>query len=270
MTILGDAPTVVQMILEAASSWQGKLTGRGTVRIMMAGAPPPKALVARMEEELGWEFIQLYGLTETSPILTTNRSRSEWDHDSAQVRARSLFLAGAPAFGVPVKTAADDEVLARGNMVLDHYWQDGEATVKAIRDRYFHTDDGGEVERDGYLTISDRKKDIIISGGENISSIEVENVLYSHPDVEEAGVFGVPHPHWGETVRALVTPVLGSKVSEQDIIVFCRSRLAHYKCPRSVEFREELPRTATGKLQKFNLRRDYQSRIDSSDGRTPL
>ena len=145
-------------------------------------------------------------------------------------------------------------MLARGNMVLEGYWEQPEATADAIVDGWFHTGDGGTID-DSYLTISDRKKDVIISGGENVSSIEVEDALFSHPAVSEVCVIGVPDEKWGETVKALV--VVTSDVTEQELIDHCRERLAHYKCPTSVEFRDELARTATGKLQKFKLRAPY-------------
>ena len=149
------------------------------------------------------------------------------------------------------------EVLARGNMVLEGYWEQPEATADAIVDGWFHTGDGGDVDADGYVTIADRKKDVIISGGENVSSIEVEDALCSHPDVAEAAVIGVPDEKWGETVKALVVLVPGATASESALIEHCREHLAHFKCPTSVELRDELTRTATGKLQKFKLRAPY-------------
>ena len=128
----------------------------------------------------------------------------------------------------------------------------------AIRDGFFHTGDGGTLDPDGhYLTISDRKKDVIISGGENVSSIEVEDVLFSHPAVAEVAVIGVPDEKWGETVKALVVCAPGAEASERELVEHCRERLAHYKCPTSIEFRDALARTATGKLQKFKLRAPY-------------
>ena len=148
-------------------------------------------------------------------------------------------------------------MLARSNVVLEGYWDQPEATADAIVGGYFHTGDGGAVDEDGYLTISDRKKDVIISGGENVSSIEVEDALFSHPAVAEVCVIGVPHDKWGETVKALVVLAPGTSVTEAELIEHCRGRLAHYKCPTSVEFRDELARTATGKLQKFKLRAPF-------------
>jgi acyl-CoA synthetase (AMP-forming)/AMP-acid ligase II len=210
-----------------------------------------------VETELGWEFIQIYGLTETAPLLTINRRRAEFDSLSAAERASKLGRAGAPALGVRLDVDSEGEVLARSNVVLEGYWQQPEETSKAIVDGWFHTGDGGTVDDEGYLTISDRKKDVIISGGENVSSIEVEDRLFSHPAVAEVCIIGVPHEKWGETVKALVVLKPDAEATEAELIEHCREGLAHYKCPTSVEFRTELARTATGKLQKFKLRAEY-------------
>jgi acyl-CoA synthetase (AMP-forming)/AMP-acid ligase II len=148
------------------------------------------------------------------------------------------------------------EVLAQSNHVFAGYWQQPGETARAIADGWFHTGDGG-YEEGPYLVISDRKKDVIITGGENVSSIEVEDCLYQHPAIGEAAVIGVPDDKWGETIKAIVVFRPGETVSAQEIIEFCRSRMAHFKCPTSVEVRESLPRTATGKLQKFKLREPY-------------
>ena len=152
---------------------------------------------------------------------------------------------------------AEGEVLARGNVVLEGYWEQPEATAAAIVDGWFHTGDGGSIDDEGYLTISDRKKDVIITGGENVSSIEVEDSLFSHPAVAEVAVIGVPDEKWGETVKALVVLAPGASATEHELIDHCREKLAHFKCPTSIEFRDELARTATGKLQKFKLRAPY-------------
>ena len=186
-----------------------------------------------------------------------SRGRSEWDADSPAERARKLGRAGAPALGVRIRVDAEGEILARTNHVLEGYWEQPEATASAIRDGWFHTGDGGRLEKDGYVAISDRKKDVIISGGENVSSIEVEDALFSHEAVAEVAVIGVPHEKWGETVKALVVLAPSRQASEQELIDHCRAKIAHYKCPTSVEFREELARTATGKLQKYRLRAPY-------------
>jgi acyl-CoA synthetase (AMP-forming)/AMP-acid ligase II len=257
VTLLCGAPAVVAMILDAAASWDGPIPGKGTVRMVVAGAPPPSRTIERMETELGWEFIQIYGLTETTPLLTMNRSRVEYDDLSPGDRARRLVRTGAPALGVQIAIDDEGEVLARSNVVMDGYWNQPEATAAAIVDGWFRTGDGGDVDDESYLMISDRKKDVIISGGENVSSIEVEDVLFQHPAVAEVAVIGVPDEKWGELVTALVVVAPGSEVSPDELIAFCRERLAGFKCPKRIELRDELARTATGKLQKFKLREPF-------------
>jgi fatty-acyl-CoA synthase len=257
VTLLCGAPAVVSMVLDAAKEWD-EVPGRDRVRILVAGAPPPTTTIERVETELGWEFMQLYGLTETSPLLTFNRSREEWDELSPGDRAAKLMRAGAPALGVQLELDDDGQVLARGNHTLAGYWQQPDATADALAGGWFHTGDGGVLDDEGYLTIVDRKKDVIITGGENVSSIEVEDALHRHPAVAEVAVIGVPDARWGETVKALVVPAAGHEdVTAEALIEHCRGVLAHYKCPTSVELRDGLPRTATGKLQKFRLREPY-------------
>jgi fatty-acyl-CoA synthase len=257
ITFLGAAPAVVNSVLDAQRLRGGRAPGHGTARILVAGAPPPTSTIERVETELGWELIQLYGLTETSPLLTINRSRAEYDALTPAERAVRLGRAGAPVVGARVRIDPHGEVLARSNVVMAGYWNDPEATDRAIVDGWFHTGDGGGVDDAGYVSISDRKKDVIITGGENVSSIEVEDCLSSHPAVAEVAVIGVPDEKWGETVKALVVLRPGSSVVAHELVEHCRARLAHYKCPTSVELRDALPRTATGKLQKFVLRAPY-------------
>jgi acyl-CoA synthetase (AMP-forming)/AMP-acid ligase II len=257
VTLLCGAPAVVAMVLEAASTWDGPVPGAGRTRIVVAGAPPPTRTIERIETELGWEFIQIYGLTETAPLLTINRTRAEWDDLSTGERAQRLGRAGVPAVGIEVSVDGQGEVLARGNHILKSYWDQPEATEDALAGGWFHTGDGGSIDEGGYLTISDRKKDVIITGGENVSSIEVEDALFSHAAVAEVCVIGVPDERWGETIKALVVLAPGASATEDELRAWCKERLAGYKCPTSVEFRDELARTATGKLQKFKLRAPY-------------
>ena len=256
VTLLCAAPAVLAATLDAAAMWDGPIPGRDRVRVVVAGAPPPSRLIERIETELGWEFIQIYGLTETAPLLTMNRRRAEYDDLTPAERAVKLSRAGAPAIGVETKTSETGEVLARSNVVMVGYWDQPEATAEAIQDGFFHTGDGGSIE-DSYLTIQDRKKDVIISGGENVSSIEVEDALFQHLDVTEVAVIGIPDEKWGELVIALVVTVPGSTLTEAELIAFTKTKLASYKCPKRIEFRPELARTATGKLQKFKLRSPY-------------
>jgi fatty-acyl-CoA synthase len=257
VTVMCAAPAVVAAVLDAAPSWEGEIPGRDRTRIIVAGAPPPTKTVARVESELGWEFIQIYGLTETSPLLTVNRTRSEWDDLDPEDRAQKLVRAGMPAIGVTLDVDTEGEVLARSNVILEGYWEQPEESAAALRGGWFHTGDGGVIGEDGYLTIQDRKKDVIITGGENVSSIEVEDAIFSHPDVAEVAVIGVPDDKWGETIKALVVKAEGSDLTEQELIDYVKSKVARYKAPSSVEFRDVLARTATGKLQKFKLRAPY-------------
>jgi acyl-CoA synthetase (AMP-forming)/AMP-acid ligase II len=170
--------------------------------------------------------------------------------------------AGAPALGVRLEVDKEGEVLARSNVVLEGYWDQPEESARALEGGWFHTGDGGVLGDDGYLTISDRKKDVIITGGENVSSIEVEDVMFSHPAVAEVAVIGVPSEKWGETIKALVVLAEGEQTTEAELIAWCKERAAGYKAPTSVEFRDELARTATGKLQKFKLREEYWTGYD--------
>ncbi|HET8665197.1 MAG TPA: AMP-binding protein [Nocardioides sp.] len=261
VTVMCAAPAVVAAVLDAAPQWKeqhgGDLPGRDRTRIIVAGAPPPTKTVARVEAELGWEFIQIYGLTETSPLLTINRGRSEWDDLAPEEKAAKLVRAGTPAIGVGLQVDHEGEVLARSNVCLEGYWEQPEETAKALAGGWFHTGDGGFIDDDGYLNISDRKKDVIITGGENVSSIEVEDAIFSHPDVAEVAVIGVPDEKWGETIKALVVKAEGSNLTEVELIEYVKGRVARYKAPTSVEFRDVLARTATGKLQKFKLRAPY-------------
>jgi len=257
VTVMCAAPAVVAAVLEAAQSWDGAVPGRDRVRIIVAGAPPPTKTIVRVEEELGWEFIQIYGLTETSPLLTINRTREEWDDLSPEDRAAKLVRAGMPAIGVTLDVDRGGEVLARSNVILEGYWEQPEESERCLAGGWFHTGDGGFIDDEGYLTIQDRKKDVIITGGENVSSIEVEDAIFSHPDVNEVAVIGIPDEKWGETIKALVVKAPGSALTESELIDYVKSRLARYKAPSSVEFRDELARTATGKLQKFKLRAPY-------------
>ena len=266
VTVMCAAPAVVNAVLEAAASWEGEIPGRDRVRIIVAGAPPPTQTVARVETELGWEFIQIYGLTETSPLLTVNRTRAEWDDLSPEERAARLVRAGAPALGVDLTVSDMGEVLARANHVMRGYWELPEETAATLEGGWFHTGDGGTLDDEGYLSISDRKKDVIITGGENVSSIEVEDTLFSHPDVVEVAVIGVPDEKWGETIKALVVLEEGAEATEADLIAWCKSKVAGYKAPTSVEVRDELARTATGKLQKFKLRAPYWEGRDRQVG----
>src|SRR4051794_32228400 len=198
VTLMCGAPAVWNAVLDAAAEWHGEIPGRDRVRIVVAGAPPPSRTIARIEEELGWQFIQISGLTETAPLVTVNRSREEFDALEPEERARRLSRAGAPALGTRLATSGSGEVLVQSNTVLAGYWQNPDATGEALEGGWFHTGDGGSVDDEGYLTISDRKKDVIITGGENGSSIQGEEVVFSHPAGAEGGPIRRPDHTWGE------------------------------------------------------------------------
>ena len=221
--------------------------------------------IERLEEEMGWEFMQLYGLTETAPLLTI--SRPDANTEAADWARRSR--AGVAGIGVDLQVLDDEgrpvakdgkaigEICARSNVVFAGYYEQPEQTAEAIYDGYFHTGDLAVWDEYENIHIVDRKKDVIISGGENISSPEIEDCLYQHAAVLECAVIGVPHEKWGETPVALVVKRAGEDASEQALIAFCRDRMAHFKCPTQIRFVEELPRTATGKLQKYKLREAF-------------
>jgi fatty-acyl-CoA synthase len=238
------------------------------VRVITAGAPPAAATIERLEGELGWEVTQVYGLTETSPFLTICEPRPEHVSMSASDRAVIKARTGVEMIGAGEMRVVDDagkdvpadgqtlgEIVFRGNVILKGYYEDKEATQKVMGDGWFHTGDAAVQHPDGYVEIRDRIKDVIISGGENISSIEVEGVLLRHPAVQEVAIVGLPHEKWGEAPYAYVVLKPGASATEAELIAFTRDRLAHFKAPHGVTFVPELPKTATGKIQKFVLRK---------------
>ncbi len=257
------APAVLGAILDYPDKAQHRIRTRP--RFTVAGAPPPAAFIERLERELGWTFIEIYGLTETSPLITVSRPDFHTAADDYPRRAR----AGVEVVGTDIQVLDDEgrpvardgkaigEVCARSNVVFEGYWRQPEETAKAIHDGFFHTGDLAVWDEHASIHIVDRKKDVIISGGENISSPEIEDALYQHPAVRECAVIGVPSEKWGETPKALVVLREGAAATAEELIDFTRGRLAHFKCPTSVEFVDALPRTATGKLQKFVLRERY-------------
>jgi acyl-CoA synthetase (AMP-forming)/AMP-acid ligase II len=258
ITFMCAAPAVLNAVLDARADWDGTVPGADrTTRVIAAGAPPPSKTIERIEADLGWEFCQIYGLTETSPLLTINRRRREQADAPITEVSRELGRAGAPAIGVRVQISESGEVLAQSNVVLHGYWSQPDVTADALAGGWFHTGDGGSIDDEGYLTISDRKKDVIITGGENVSSIEVEDVLYSADGVAECAVIGVPDDKWGETIKAIVVRTEGAEVSEADLIAYCKTKAAGFKAPTSIDFVDAIPRTATGKVQKFKLREPY-------------
>jgi len=265
VTLFCAAPTILIGIANAPEELR-RLAPRG-VRVLTAGAPPAAATIERVEGELGWEITQVYGLTEVSPFISICEPRPE--HAGLDARARGQIKARQ---GVELITSGDlrvvdeqgrevprdgrtlGEIVVRGNVVMAGYYCDPEGTAHAMRDDWFHSGDAAVVHPDGYLEIRDRIKDVIISGGENISSVEVEGVLLRHPAVQEVAVVGVPHEKWGESPHAFVVLRAGAVATEPELCQYARDHLAHFKVPQGYTFLAELPKTATGKIQKYILR----------------
>lgn len=259
------APTVLIMLANTPEKVRGDVPSG--VHVVTAGASPAAETIERLEGDFGWTVTHVYGLTETTPFITVCERRPE--HEGLSTRERGALKARQ---GVELITSGelrvvDDEgaevpwdgrtvgqITVRGNVVMRGYYNDPEATEKAMGDGWFHTGDAAVTHPDGYVEIQDRIKDVIISGGENISSVEVEGVLLRHPAVLEVAIVGVPHERWGETPRASVVLREGETATEKEIIAFARDNLAHFKAPTQVEFVESLPKTATGKIQKYVLR----------------
>jgi fatty-acyl-CoA synthase len=265
ITMLCAAPTV--LIAIANGPEEGRRSLRRGVRVLTAGAPPAAATIERVEGQLGWTITQLYGLTETAPFISICAPLPEHaglePGERARIKARQgvelmtsgeLRVVDESMRDVPADGETLGEIVARGNVVMQGYYNDPEATETAFRGGYFHTGDAAVVHADGYIEIRDRYKDVIISGGENISSIEVEGVLLRHPAVLEAAVVGMPHERWGESPHAFVVLRPGMTSTPAEMREFARAALAHFKVPTVFTFVEELPKTATGKIQKFILR----------------
>src|SRR6266487_1053564 len=265
VTMLCAAPTVLIGIAGAAPDVRaGAPAG---VRVITAGAPPAAATIERVEGGLRCTITHVYGLTETAPFITVCEPRPE--HDALSAGARAVIKARQ---GVELITSGDlrvvddegkevprdgmtvGEIVVRGNVVMKGYYNDPDATAQALRGGYFHSGDAAVVHPDGYVDIRDRLKDVIISGGENISSVEVEGVLLRHAAVQEAAVVGLPDEKWGEAPHAFVVLHEGAETSSDELVAFVRDHVAHFKAPKSVTFVEELPKTATGKIQKYVLR----------------
>ena len=266
VSMLCAAPTVLIGLANAPEDQRRDV--RKGLRVFTAGAPPAAATIGRMEGEFGWQIIHVYGLTETAPFITICEPRPEHAElpaeERAVVKARQgvelitsgeLLVIDEQGREVPWDGQTLGEIVVSGNVVMKGYFNDPDATAAAIRDGWFHTGDAAVVHPDGYAEVRDRIKDVIISGGENISSVEVEGVLLRHPAVLEAAVVGLPDDKWGEAPHAFVVLKPGATAEPDDLRQFTRERLAHFKTPHSVQFVDELPKTATGKIQKFVLRK---------------
>jgi fatty-acyl-CoA synthase len=265
ITMFCAAPTVLIGVANAPE--EVRRGARRGIRVLTAGAPPAAATIARVEGELGWEVTQMYGLTETAPFITICEPRPEHaalaPADRAAMKARQgvelvtsgeLLVVGEDGREVLHDGKSIGEIVVRGNVVMKGYFDDAEATETAMRGGWFHSGDAAVVHPDGYVEIRDRIKDVIISGGENISSIEVEGTLLKHEAVQEVAVVGMPDEKWGEAPHAFVVLRAGATADDAALREFVRARLAHFKCPRTFHIVSELPKTATGKIQKFVLR----------------
>jgi fatty-acyl-CoA synthase len=261
VTHFSGAPTVQLMILNHPRAHRLERP----VTVMVAAAPPSPTLLARMSE-LNFKVVHVYGLTETYGPITVSPELEGWDELGVAERARNLARQGQGYVSADLVRVVDEqmrdipqdgqtmgEVVMRGNNVMSGYFHDQGTTRTAFAGGWFHSGDLAVWHPDGNIELRDRGKDIIISGGENISSIEVEQTIAAHPAVLEFAVIGIPHPHWGERPKAFVTLNDGAATTPEEIMAFCRERLAHYKCPDAVEF-GPLPKTSTGKVQKFVLR----------------
>jgi len=271
VTVCCMVPTMVSALVNTPEIASYDLTS--LKKLVVGGASSPETLVEEVEKKTGCTYIGSYGLTEASPVVTNSVLKEHLQNLPPARRYPIQAKAGLPVIGVEVRVVREDgrevrrdgreagEVLVRGDTVMAGYWHDQEETARVVVDGWLHTGDMATVDEEGYLKIVDRKKDIIVSGGENISSLEVENVLYAHPFVLEAAVVGNPDEHWGEVVKAFVVLKPGTPpVSAQEITDFCKTRLAGFKVPRRVELVPALPKSGTGKIMK-SLLRDGRSQV---------
>ncbi|WP_137388186.1 acyl-CoA synthetase [Rhodoligotrophos defluvii] len=269
VTHLCGAPIVMSLLLNASPEEKRAIPHK--VSFITAAAPPPEAVLRAMADA-GFEVTHVYGLTETYGPAVVNEWKGQWDALDARVQAQMKARQGVRYLALDDLTVMDPEtmtpvpadghtmgeVMFRGNIVMKGYLKNAQATQDAFAGGWFHSGDLGVLHPDGYIQLKDRSKDIIISGGENISSIEVEDVLYKHPAVQAAAVVARPDEKWGETPCAFIELKPGASATEAELIAYCRSALAHYKAPRHVVF-GELPKTSTGKIQKFQLRERAKS-----------
>ncbi|MFC5995698.1 acyl--CoA ligase family protein [Pseudonocardia hispaniensis] len=262
VTHLNGAPTVVTTIMRAPEA----RTLDYPLVITTAGAPPSPTTILQMEQ-MGFRIVHVYGLTETYGPYSVNQYQRAWDGLEPEERARKQARQGvgmvcadwmrvvdAQMNDVPADGTTMGEVVMRGNNVMSGYYNDPEATEKAFAGGWFHSGDLGVMHPDGYVELRDRAKDVVVSGGENISTIEVEQAVVSHPAVLEVAVIGIPDEKWGERPKAFVVLAEGQRATEDELIEHVRSKIARYKAPKAVEIVDALPKTSTGKIQKFELR----------------
>ena len=267
VTLTNLIPTMLNLMVNHPDV--GKFDYSSLRVLLSGGAPIAPEVVRKIVETFKCDYIQTYGMTETSPYLTLSILKDHLKKLSNEDQLRFKSKTGREFIGVELKVVNDQgkevkkdekevgEIIVKGDIVTKGYWKLPEETKKSIKDGWLYTGDMAVIDEEGYVTIVDRKKDMILTGGENVYSTEVENVLYMHPAILECAVVGVPDQKWGEAVKGIVVLKSGQKATEQDIIQFCKERMTHYKAPKSIDFIEALPRTGSGKIHKKGLRDKY-------------
>ena len=267
VTLTNLIPTMLNLMVNHPEV--GKFDYSSLRVLLSGGAPIAPEVVRKIVETFKCDYIQTYGMTETSPYLTLSILKEHLKKLPHEDQLRFKSKTGREFIGVELKVVNDrgeevnkdekevGEIIVKGDIVTKGYWKLPDETNKSIKDGWLYTGDMAVIDEEGYVTIVDRKKDMILTGGENVYSTEVENVLYMHPSVLECAVVGVPDQKWGEAVKGIVVLKPGHKGTEQEIIEFCKERTAHYKAPKSIDFMDALPRTGSGKIHKKGLRDKY-------------
>jgi len=267
VTLTNLIPTMLNLMVNHPDV--GKYDYSSLRVLLSGGAPIAPEVVRKIVETFKCDYIQTYGMTETSPYLTLSILKDHLKKLSKEDQLRFKSKTGREFIGVELKVINDregevkkdekevGEIIVKGDIVTKGYWKLPDETKKSIKDGWLYTGDMAVMDEEGYVTIVDRKKDMILTGGENVYSTEVENILYMHPAILECAVVGVPDQKWGEAIKGIVVLKSGQKAIEQEIIQFCKDRIAHYKVPKSIDFIEALPKTGSGKIQKKELRDKY-------------
>jgi len=267
VTLTNLIPTMLNLMVNHPDV--GKFDYRSLRVLLSGGAPIAPEVVRKIVETFKCDYIQTYGMTETSPYLTLSILKEHFKKLSNEDQLRFKSKTGREFIGVALKVVNDrgegvkkdekevGEIIVKGDIVTKGYWKLPEETKKSIKNGWLYTGDMAVIDEEGYVTIVDRKKDMILTGGENVYSTEVENVLYMHPAILECAVVGIPDPKWGEAVKGIAVLKPGQKATEQEIIQFCKDKMTHYKAPKSIDFIKALPRTGSGKIHKKGLRDKY-------------